>query len=90
MVRRIPIFVFALVAACGDDPEPAADDGISLSGISVSISDSTGIDPSLPDTMGKLDVQGGETDIAMTNGPDTSSDSGCKTCADRSRRACGT
>jgi len=75
---RIPLVVLALFAACGDDPEPAADDGISLTGISVSVSDSTGIDPSLPDTMGKLDVLGSETDTAMTNGGDSSSDSGCK------------
>lgn len=68
----------ALVFACGDDPEPAADDGISQS-ISLSVGDSTGIDPSgVSDTMDKLDVLGGDTENMMTNGPDTSSDSGCK------------
>jgi hypothetical protein len=74
--RWITFAVCALVAACGDDPEQAADDGISLSGISLTVGDSTGIDPSGIDSSDKLDVQGGATDT-VTAGGDTT-DSGCK------------
>lgn len=73
----IPTSLFVLTLACADESEPAADDGISLSGISLSVGDSTGIDPSGVSDSDKLDVLGSDTDSMMTNGPDTTSDTGC-------------
>jgi len=71
--------VFVGVLACGDggrESDETASGTLTLTGISASETEPTGIDPS-NDTLGKLDVLGGGD--AGGSGPvDTNGDSGCK------------
>ncbi len=74
-LRWTSLTVLAL-AACGGDERPAADAGLSLTGISITSAGSTGIDSDDSDSADKLDVIGG--DGGATMGGDSSTDSGCK------------
>ncbi len=73
-IAGVIVSALSWTAACGDERTPEQDDA-TASGISVSSSATTGIDPSgVSDTADKLDVLGGDGGM----GGDSSSDAGCK------------